>query len=154
MKAFEADFFSPLAASRENGQPLTGLKLWAKLPQRRSFREQVRDGNTQHPRQKHQLTIRDPAQLRLQFSNRPGADAPALELKLLRKNRLSPAFPHSKLLHLWPNHIQSELHRRLTLSATWPDSHSHMGVKYLKKVLAISGRILEKLICWKVKQLC
>ena len=45
------------SASRENRQPASGLKLRTNLLQGRRFREQVRDGNTQHPRQKHQFTF-------------------------------------------------------------------------------------------------
>jgi len=104
----EGNLFVP--ARRKQGEPPAGLKLRPNLFERNFFRQQIVGGYAEDFCQKQQFAIGNAAQLRFKFPNRAKTDAPALQLQLLRKHGLRPAFQAAEFPHLRANDVEGKLH--------------------------------------------
>ena len=134
MKSCSKQLF--FGASRKNRQSFARLKICPQLFERFVFWEQIWNRNVENFCQKYQFAIRHAAQLRFKFSERTDADAPALQLQFLSKNRLRPVFAVAIFPHLRANDVQSQLHFA-RLSANQTQIYSHMRMK--NNVIAFIG---------------
>ena len=133
---------SPISARGKQSQTSAALNSRSELLQPNAPGEQFVHADAQHFCQKNQFSIGHSAQLRLKFSQRPRADAPAEQLEFLSQEWLSPTLPVTKLAHLRANHVQSQRHRGLKLCANRLANYSHMRMK--RKVLAFICLLCQK----------